>query len=86
LAETNSTITLRPLGRAAAEPGPAASTSATTACLRGRLQPQVDEAGAGDLQRATQRLHRGLGLQRGDQGLASSRGFFFRLRAAAWPR
>jgi hypothetical protein len=35
---------------------------------RGRLQPQVDEAGAGDLQRVHPLRHRGLRLQRGHQG------------------
>ncbi len=53
----------------------AASTSRTTRCLRFGRQPQVDEAGAGDLERLDPALHRGFGAAaRRPASAAMSRG------------
>jgi hypothetical protein len=65
---------------------PAASTSPPRLARRGR-QPQVDEAGAGDLERFdTQRCTAGSACSCGHQRLGQSRGFFFSVRASPWPR
>jgi hypothetical protein len=54
--------------------------------LGGGLQAQVDEAGAGDLQRLHPALHGGLGLQRSTRAGHLARVLLQRCAPAAWRR